>query len=139
MAVAAQPGREVGGPRVFWRAEADADPVRAPHATGADPGRCVTSRRGDAIGELPDGAVWLASSNVYPYQAFRLGSALGVQFHPEASRAGFAAWCDRYEDVDTAAALAGFDDNAPALLDGGRRLAESFVTAVRVSRRRVPA
>ncbi|WP_409141963.1 type 1 glutamine amidotransferase [Cellulosimicrobium sp. RS] len=139
VAVAAPPGREVGATRVFWRAEADTDPVLAPLATGDDPVRCVTSMHGDAIVELPDGAVWLASSNMYPYQAFRLGSALGVQFHPEASRAGFAAWCDRYDDVDAAAALAGFDEHAPALLDGGRRLAESFVTAVRVSRRRVPA
>ncbi len=119
MAVAAPPGREVGATRLFWRAEADTDPVLAPLATGDDPVRCVTSMHGDAIVELPSGAVWLASSNMYPYQAFRLGSALGVQFHPEASRAGFAAWCAGYDDVDTAAALAGFDEHAPRCSTAG--------------------
>jgi len=131
VAVAAPPGREVGVTRVFWRAEAGTDPVLAALAAGEDPARHVTSRHADAVVELPPGAVWLGSSNVYPYQAFRLGSALGVQFHPETTRASLAAWCDADDDVDTAATLAAFDEHADDLLDGGRRLAEAFVAEVR--------
>src|SRR5699024_8587086 len=48
----------------------------------------------DAITELPEGAIWLASSNQYPFQAFRIGSALGIQFHPQAGIEAVAAWAD---------------------------------------------
>ncbi|MGN7702378.1 type 1 glutamine amidotransferase [Cellulosimicrobium sp. 22601] len=138
--VAAPPGREAGATRVFWRADAEADPVLSALAAGDAPVRYVTSMHADAIVDLPRGAVWLGSSNMYPYQAFRLGSALGVQFHPETARAGFEAWCDAYDDVDTAAALAGFDEHAPEILGGGRRLAEAFVAEVRTTvGRSVPA
>ncbi|HEU0336024.1 MAG TPA: type 1 glutamine amidotransferase [Gaiellaceae bacterium] len=47
---------------------------------------------GDTFG-LPDGAVLLASSGDGLNQAFRLGpSAYGLQFHPEATARGVAAW-----------------------------------------------
>ncbi|MBM7821124.1 GMP synthase (glutamine-hydrolyzing) [Cellulosimicrobium cellulans] len=134
--VSAPPGREAGATRVFWRADAETDPVLSALAgpvAGDAPVRYVTSMHADAIVDLPRGAVWLGSSNMYPYQAFRLGSALGVQFHPETTRAGFEAWCDAYDDVDTAAALAGFDEHAAEILDGGRRLAEAFVAEVRTT------
>lgn len=131
--VSAPPGREVGATRVFWRAEAATDPVLGALVAGEEAVRYLTSMHGDAIVDLPAGAVWLGSSNMYPYQAFRLGSALGVQFHPEATRAGFEAWCGGFDDVDTAAALAGFDEHAPEILDGGRRLADAFVTEVRAT------
>lgn len=131
--VSAPPGREAGTTRVFWRAEAGVDPVLAPLVAGDDAVRYVTSMHGDAIVDLPAGAVWLGSSNMYPYQAFRLGSALGVQFHPEATRAGVARWCEAFDDVDTASVLAGFDEHAVEVLDGGRRLAEAFVAEVRAA------
>jgi GMP synthase (glutamine-hydrolysing) len=131
--VAAPPGREVGATRVFWRRDAADDPVLGALAGGDNPVEHVASAHGDAIVDLPPSAVWLASSNMYPYQAFRLGSAVGVQFHPEASWASLAGWCDRYDDVDTAAVLAGFDAHATEIADGGRRLAESFVADVRAT------
>lgn len=139
--VAAPPGREVGATQVFWRHGAAADPVLGALAAGDDPVRWVASAHGDAVVELPGDAVWLASSDMYPYQAFRLGSALGVQFHPEVSWASLAGWCDRYDDVDTAAVLAGFDEHAAEIADGGRRLAAAFVAEVRaaVERRFVTA
>ena len=38
--------------------------------------------------DLPTGAVLLAGSNLYPHQAFSIGSAvLGLQFHAEADPA----------------------------------------------------
>lgn len=47
----------------------------------------------DAITELPPGAVWLASSERFPYQAFRVGSnAWGVQFHPEVGPERLLQW-----------------------------------------------
>lgn len=139
--VAAPPGREVGATPLFWRHAAESDPVLGALATGDDPVRWVASAHGDAVVDLPAGAVWLASSDMYPYQAFRLGSALGVQFHPEVSWASLAGWCDRYDDVDTAAVLAGFDEHATEIADAGRRLAAAFVAEVRaaVERRFVTA
>ncbi|WP_255372066.1 type 1 glutamine amidotransferase [Cellulosimicrobium sp. CUA-896] len=131
--VAAPPGREVGVTRVFWRREALEDPVLGALAGGDAPVERVASAHGDAIVDLPPSAVWLASSNMYPYQAFRLGSALGVQFRPEASWASLAGWCDRHDDVDTAEVLAGFDAHAAEIADGGRRLVESFVAEVRAA------
>jgi GMP synthase (glutamine-hydrolysing) len=131
--VDAPPGREVGVTRVSWRHEASTDPVLGALAAGDAPVTRVVSAHGDAIVELPAGAVWLASSDVYPYQAFRVGSALGVQFHPEVSRAGLAGWCDRHDDVDTAMVLAGHDAHAAEIADGRRRLAGAFVAEVRAA------
>lgn len=42
---------------------------------------------------LPEGAVRLASSALYPNQAFRVGArTYGVQFHPECTIEGFRRW-----------------------------------------------
>ena len=50
------------------------------------------SMHGDAVSELPPHAEWLASSARYPFHAFRVGSALAVQFHPEAGEATMCDW-----------------------------------------------
>lgn len=47
---------------------------------------------GDAVERLPADAHLLASSTAYNYQAFRIGSSLAIQFHPEASPAQVARW-----------------------------------------------
>jgi GMP synthase (glutamine-hydrolysing) len=45
---------------------------------------------------LPEGAVRLASSPLYPNQAFRFGtSTYGFQFHAETTMPGFRRWQDR--------------------------------------------
>lgn len=44
---------------------------------------------------LPSGALHLAASKVCPGQAFRIGNAWGVQFHPEVDAAIIAAWSQR--------------------------------------------
>lgn len=47
----------------------------------------------DQITRLPADAVWLASSDDCPHQAFRLGpTAWGVQFHPESSADRIPHW-----------------------------------------------
>ncbi|MBD5786630.1 type 1 glutamine amidotransferase [Cellulosimicrobium terreum] len=137
--VAPPPGRELGATCVFWRHEAAADPVLGALAGGEAPTRYVVNAHADAIVDLPPGAVWLASSNMYPYQAFRLGSALGVQFHPEASREMLEGWCDGDSSVDAAEVLAGLDAHADDVAAGSARLARAFVTQVRAAAGRAVA
>ncbi|MFJ4715907.1 type 1 glutamine amidotransferase [Streptomyces sp. NPDC088785] len=80
---------EYGSVSVRLRPEATADPL----LHGLGPVVPAIERHVDAITELPPGAVWLASSDACPYQAFRVGErAWGVQFHPEAEADRIAAW-----------------------------------------------
>jgi GMP synthase (glutamine-hydrolysing) len=52
----------------------------------------------EAIGELPGGAVLLASSAGCPVQAFRIGSHIyATQFHPELDAAGMCTRVDAYK------------------------------------------
>lgn len=144
--VAPPPGREAGATAIAWRDAALADPVTGPALAAADapdaPGThfagadavAVTravSMHADAIVELPDGATWLASSDMYPYQAFRWGSALGVQFHPEAGPELAARWAALYDDIDIPAVVAEIEEQAAETARFGDRLADAFVTAVR--------
>jgi GMP synthase (glutamine-hydrolysing) len=46
----------------------------------------------DAVTRLPDGAELLGSGEVYQNQIFRIGTAWGVQFHPEISPGRFVEW-----------------------------------------------
>jgi GMP synthase (glutamine-hydrolysing) len=64
-----------------------ADPVLGGLAPRAD----VLHWHGDVF-ELPDGATHLASSELTVHQAFRLGNAWGVLFHPEADLALARQW-----------------------------------------------
>lgn len=64
---------------------------------------------------LAEGVVELARSPIAP-QAFRVGSTMGVQFHPEAHRELVAGWMSKCDDgyfaergADRAGMLAGFD------------------------------
>ena len=72
------------------------DPVLDPIA-----GLAVLHWHSDAA-ELPVGARLLASTEATPVQAFRAGSALGLQFHPELDAALLAAWLDEPEMVGDA-------------------------------------
>lgn len=48
---------------------------------------------------IPDGAVKLAASDLYPNQAFRIGKhAYGFQFHPEATATQIAHWHARDQE-----------------------------------------
>ena len=102
--VGAPPGKEAGVIDVQWRDGAASDPVLGPVAATSSRGmRRAVSMHADAVSSLPEGAQWLACSRQYPYQAYRLGSALGVQFHPEAGKATTLDWARRDADVDSAA------------------------------------
>lgn len=54
---------------------------------------CAMAFHYDGISELPDGAVLLGQGDQYPNQIFRYGTAVGVQFHPEATPELFNDWC----------------------------------------------
>ncbi len=133
--VAAPPGRESGIVDVRWRPEASVDAVVGPLAALADDRHRAPqpSMHADAVVDLPRGAVWLASSAMYPYQAFRIGSAWGVQFHPEAGADTLRAWADSYDDVDTEAVLAAYAAREAEVTAGGRALAEAFAAQVRAA------
>ncbi|MFZ3565505.1 type 1 glutamine amidotransferase [Streptomyces sp. BH097] len=80
---------EYGSTRIRLRPEAADDPLL--HGLG-DTVPAI-ERHVDQITELPPGAVWLASTEACPHQAFRVGErAWGVQFHPEAEAERIAGW-----------------------------------------------
>jgi GMP synthase (glutamine-hydrolysing) len=85
------------------------DPVLGGLAPGAE----VLHWHGDVF-DLPDGATHLAASQLTENQAFRVGNAWGVLFHPEADYALVEAWLGVPEMVDEALVAIG-DDGVAAL------------------------
>lgn len=132
--VAAPPGREAGVIDVQWRPEAVGDPILdgLQDLDLADDRRTTPqpSMHADAVVDLPRGATWLASSATYPYQAFRVGSAWGVQFHPEAGPELLAAWAATHDDVDVDAVRAEYARRAEDVAAGGRAVAQAFAALV---------
>ncbi|WP_246117533.1 type 1 glutamine amidotransferase [Cellulomonas composti] len=131
--VAAPPGPEAGVVNVFWRPEALDDAFVGPFVANLPERRvtAVPTLHSDAVVDLPPGAVWLASSNQYPYQAFRVGSAWGLQFHPEASTTTMRDWARWDGTVDTDAILADYAAREDELVETGAALAAGFLTVVR--------
>lgn len=91
--VGAKAQDEEGAVELRWEADADDDPLVGPIARDPRPSIVAQSHH-DAVTRLPEGATLLASSDACPVQAFRVGSAVGVQFHPEASPELMARWAD---------------------------------------------
>jgi GMP synthase (glutamine-hydrolysing) len=113
-------GREYGWIPLAVTRSGRADPVLG----ALDSDVRVFSAHHDVF-DLPPGADLLAWGEQTPNQAFRLGSVVGVQFHPEADGPLLAAWWAEaghrlaYPEAD---ALAGAERNAAAAL----RLLEAF-------------
>jgi len=132
--VAAPPGRESGIIDVHWRPEALDDELVGGLVDADLPEERRTTRmpsmHADAIVDLPRTAKWLAHSRAYPYQAFRVGSAWGLQFHPEASPATLHAWASLHDDVDTAAVDAAAAEHDEVVAGAGRVLARAFAGRV---------
>ena len=85
--VFAGPQPEVGLLPVWLTEDGRSDPV-----IGTLPAEFLTLQwHGDTF-DLPEGAVLLAGSDVYPHQAFRFARAYGVQFHLEVSVAMAEEW-----------------------------------------------
>jgi GMP synthase (glutamine-hydrolysing) len=111
-------GEEVGWTKIELTAAGRADPVLGALVEPAE----VFEWHHDSF-EPPPGAVQLAGGALYEQQAFRLGSVVGVQFHPEVDGPLLAAWWagspPAYPEAD---AVAGAARNAA----NARRLLEAF-------------
>jgi len=94
---------------------------RDPLLAGLGPALACFHWHGDTF-DLPDGAVLLAGNDAYPHQAFRAGSAWGLQFHVEVDAPLAAEWAARLPASDA-------PDPVP-LESSGRLLSERFVARV---------
>lgn len=137
--VGAPPGREVGVVEIHPRPDAARDPlfadlavdVAADHPLAGGVLLTMPTMHADAVVDLPRAAVWLASSRLYPYQAFRVGQAAwGVQFHPEVGEEVFTTWARSHEDVDVEAVVGQLRTHDAEVVAGGRALAQRFVGVV---------
>ena len=118
-------------PEVGWL------PVELTDAAAGDPVATSLPERFDAFQwhhythDLPAGAVELARSRVC-LQAFRLGQAWGVQFHPEVRAAQVETWLT--EDPDDVADPQALRDATQARIEAwnelGRQLCSAFLVAV---------
>lgn len=90
-------GLESGVVRVRMRPKARDDEL-----FGTIPGPVLSgAMHGDMIRVLPPGAVWLGESEMYPHQAFRVGTCVwGVQFHPEVSFPSYRRWVGSFRHED---------------------------------------
>jgi GMP synthase (glutamine-hydrolysing) len=112
-------GEEVGWTKVELTAAGRADPVLGALVEPAE----VFQWHHDTL-DPPPGAIQLASGERYQHQAFRLGSVVGVQFHPEVDGPLLAGWwaVSRPPAYPEADAVAGAARNAA----NARRLLEAF-------------
>ncbi len=127
------------GARVFQSSEPEVGwlPVEVTAEGTADPVAAALPQRFDAFQwhhythDLPDGAVELARSPVCT-QAFRLGRAWGVQFHPEVRAEQVESWLAEDPDdvADPAALRAATRERIEDWNELGRRLCSAFLQAV---------
>ncbi len=127
-------GTEAGLISVHWR-----DDVKDDILLGdlSDP-FLVGALHGDAIVMLPPTAVWLAKSDQYAHQAFRLGtSSWGLQFHPEVSVETMRMWVsgmDRNERHDISGLENGtteFEQHQDTVLVGTSTVARRFADRIK--------
>ena len=126
------------GARVFRAGEPEVGwlPVEVTAAGGSDPVTSALPARFDAFQwhhythDLPDGAVELAHSPVC-LQAYRLGCAWGVQFHPEVRAGQVESWLAEDPDdvADSAALRAETRGRIGAWNELGLRLCSAFLQA----------
>ena len=127
------------GARVFRASEPEVGwlPVELTDAAESDPVASALPSRFDAFQwhhythDLPDGAVELARSLV-SLQAYRLGRAWGVQFHPEVRAGQVESWLAEDPDdvADPAALRVETRQRIDAWNELGRRLCSAFLGAV---------
>jgi GMP synthase (glutamine-hydrolysing) len=126
------------GASVFRAVESEIGwlPVEVTEAGAADSVASALPSRFDAFQwhhythELPQGAVELARSPICT-QAFRLGQAWGVQFHPEVRAEQVESWLAEDPDdvADPAALRAATRERIDAWNELGRKLCSAFLRA----------
>jgi GMP synthase (glutamine-hydrolysing) len=116
-------GEELGWTKVELTPEGQADPVLGALQEPAE----LFEWHHDTF-DPPPGAILLATGGVYPTQAFRLGSVVAVQFHPEVDGPLLAGWWSTTTpppNYPIAEAVAGATRNAA----NATRLLEAFCRA----------
>src|SRR5690606_41465745 len=98
-------GPERGLVELRMRPGAETDPLLGDVVNRLGRDVLVPSSHEDAIAVLPEDATWLASSRQYPFQAFRVGTAWGLQFHPEAGEETLVGWQAQHAGEAAAAEL----------------------------------
>lgn len=126
--VAHPDGGEHGAYPVTWQAGAFDDPLLGRLAEGRR--SLVAESHHDAVTTLPQGAEELASTERYPNQAFRVGSAVGVQFHPEASPDLMGRWAE-IDDGDARTMRRSMHAQDSDVSRTGRLLAQAFCGQLR--------
>ena len=134
--VGAWAGPERGVVAVKLRPGAENDPVLGLVHQALGEEFMAPSMHADAVAELPPDAEWLASSGQYPFHAFRIGSALAVQFHPEASAATMCAWAAR-NGIDIAVIEQDMSRHGRDLSTLADAIAAGFLAEVRAAGRQV--
>ncbi|WP_235912428.1 type 1 glutamine amidotransferase [Ruania zhangjianzhongii] len=122
-------GPEQGVIEVRMRPDAVTDPVLGPVVAALGRDIPAPSMHADAVTALPAEATWLASSQQYPFQAFRVGSAVGVQFHPEAGEDVIRRWAEN-RGLDVEEVTAGYRPNAEALTTLVTELGAAFLAQI---------
>ena len=125
------PVKEVGFHPVSFTAEGMAGPLR--HLDGLP----MLHWHGDTF-TLPDGAELLASSHLYPHQAFRRGpNILALQFHAEMGLdPRFESWLEKWPDAiaaagaDVATLRAAHDRHGPTAVAAGQRMIADWLAGL---------
>jgi GMP synthase-like glutamine amidotransferase len=117
-------------PEVGWFPVEVTDDGAADPVTSALPSRFDAFQWHHYTHDLPHGAVELARSPICT-QAFRLGRAWGVQFHPEVRAEQVASWLAEDPDdvADPAALRATTSERIEAWNELGRKLCSAFLQA----------
>jgi GMP synthase-like glutamine amidotransferase len=86
--------------------------------------------------DLPEGAVRLASSEIYPNQAFQFKSAVGLQFHLEVNEEMVNLWLDKTEEklqsipyIDTQKIRCEINENISIVKTNMRNFYNNFKTS----------
>jgi len=121
-------GGEHGAYEVYWTGMGRQDPLTERIAVNAT--SLMAESHSDVVTHLPPDATLLASSDRYANQAFRVGSAVGVQFHPEASPELMGRWAELGDGSarDMRRAMQRHDTEVSR---NGRLLAQAFGAALR--------
>lgn len=122
VSVAAEGMGEEGAFEIFLTKDGQTDSILG----GLGERALVAESHNDVVTELPEGATLLASSQRCPVQALRMGSLIGVQFHPEVSPEQMDYWAVG-DGAEPGVLLEKMRKVDPEIIDGGRTIARAFV------------
>lgn len=137
--------KEIGWSTVTLTQAGQTDPLSGHLADASgDSATLVFQWHGDTF-DLPRGATLLASSALYPNQAFRLGrSAYGFQFHFEVTEPVIRDWVARWQNevleqkLDPQAILAGIPKHLADMQERGSEAIAAWSSMVQERRAPIP-